>query len=220
MIRFRYGPDAEQGSAVDIVISLTAGEAEALGPEAATLADWFDTALWALVLLRKGRTDDTPTPGVADWRTAINDLDHRLLPRIEGIRDAVVRAHDENGGSVGELALAMDVARSTAQYRRDALRNAEPGVWERWARGGLDADSSGTKVVTGIMTDQLNRIYQAVDYVTNLDGQDRSLVVEMSQAMLNDIIEGRDLAPMVEYVKRFCDVIDSAEDAERLAADI
>lgn len=70
------------------------------------------------------------------------------------------------------------------------------------------------------MTEQLNRIYQAIDYMTNLDGQDHSLVIEMSQAMLNDIIEGRDLRPMVEYVKRFCDVIDSAEDAEQIAADI
>jgi hypothetical protein len=68
--------------------------------------------------------------------------------------------------------------------------------------------------------EQLNRIYSAVDYMTNLDGQDHGLVIEMSQAMLNDIIEGRDLAPMVEYVRRFCDVIDSADDAERIAADI
>lgn len=72
------------------------------------------------------------------------------------------------------------------------------------------------------MTDnaQLNRIYQAVDYMTNLDGQDHTLVIEMSQAMLNDLLEGRDLAPMVEYVRRFCDVLDSPEDAEQIAADI
>ena len=69
-------------------------------------------------------------------------------------------------------------------------------------------------------TEQLNRIYAAVEYMTNLDGQDRTLVIEMSQAMLNDLIEGRDLAPMAEYVGRFCDVADSADDAERIAADI
>lgn len=67
---------------------------------------------------------------------------------------------------------------------------------------------------------QLSRIYAAIDYMTNLDGQDHGLVIEMSQAMLNDLLEGRDLAPMVEYVKRFCDVIDSADDAEQIAADI
>lgn len=72
----------------------------------------------------------------------------------------------------------------------------------------------------GTTPTQLNRIYQAVDYMTNLDGQDRTMVIEMSQAMLNDLIEGRGLAPMVEYVKRFCDVLDSAGDAEQIAADI
>lgn len=67
---------------------------------------------------------------------------------------------------------------------------------------------------------QLNRIYAAVDYMANLEGQDRSMVVEMSQAMLNDVIEGRGLAPMAGYVKRFCDVLDSPGDADRIAADI
>lgn len=145
MILFRYGRDAEQG-ATDIVISLTAAQAKAVGPEAGTLADWFDTALWALAMLRNGDASEagetTPTvPTVAHWRTAINDLDHHLLPRVEGIRDAVIRAHDACGASVGELALAMDVARSTAQYRRDVLRNSEQSVWERWARGTLGTES-------------------------------------------------------------------------------
>jgi hypothetical protein len=70
------------------------------------------------------------------------------------------------------------------------------------------------------MTAQLNRIYAAVEYVADLEGQDRSLVIEMSQAMLNVVIEGGELAPMVDYIRRFCDVLDSAEDAERIAADM
>ena len=54
-----------------------------------------------------------------------------------------------------------------------------------------------------------------------LDGQDSVLVIEMSQAMLNDVIEGRGLEPIVgSYVKRYCDVLDSAADAERIAGDI
>lgn len=69
-------------------------------------------------------------------------------------------------------------------------------------------------------TTQLNRIYFAVEYIANLEGQDRSLVIEMSQAMLNDVIEGRGLSPMIEYVRRYCDVLDSPADAERIAADI
>ena len=42
----------------------------------------------------------------------------------------------------------------------------------------------------------------------------------MSQQMLSDVIKGCGLEPMLEYVKRYCDVIDGPEDAERIAADI
>jgi hypothetical protein len=70
------------------------------------------------------------------------------------------------------------------------------------------------------ITAQLNRIYAAVDYLTDLEGQDRDLVLEMSQAMLNDVIEGVGLRPMVEYVRHYCDVLDSPAEAERIAGDI
>jgi hypothetical protein len=71
-----------------------------------------------------------------------------------------------------------------------------------------------------VTTTQLNRIFYAVDYMSNLEGQDAVLVIEMSQAMLNDVIEGHGLKPMAEYVKRYCDVIDSEADAERIADDL
>jgi hypothetical protein len=70
------------------------------------------------------------------------------------------------------------------------------------------------------ITTQLNRIFHAVDYMSNLEGQDPSLVIEMSQDMLNDVIEGRGLKPLVSYVRRYCDVIDSESDAGRIADDI
>lgn len=70
------------------------------------------------------------------------------------------------------------------------------------------------------ITTQLNRIFYAVDYMSNLEGQDRVLVIEMSEDMLNDVIEGRGLKAMAEYVKRYCDVIDSESDAERIAGDL
>jgi hypothetical protein len=70
------------------------------------------------------------------------------------------------------------------------------------------------------MTTLLNRMFYAVDYMAELEGQDRTLVIEMSQAMLNDLIEGHGLKPMVEYVKRYCDVIESDADAERIAGEI
>ena len=64
---------------------------------------------------------------------------------------------------------------------------------------------------------QLYRTYWAIDRMASLEGQDPVLVIEMSQAMLSDVMEGRGLEPIVNYVKRFCDVIDGPEDAERIA---
>lgn len=69
-------------------------------------------------------------------------------------------------------------------------------------------------------TTQLNRIYNAVEYMTNLEDQDRTLVIEMCQTMLAAVIDGRPLLPMVEYVARYCDVINSAAEAERIASEI
>ena len=67
---------------------------------------------------------------------------------------------------------------------------------------------------------QLNRIFYAVEHMANLEGQDPVLVIEMSQAMLNDVIEGHGLKPLAEYLKRYCDVIDSEADAERIASEL
>lgn len=144
---FRSGADAIRGG-LDITISLTPGEAEALGMEAATLADWFDTALWALALLRNGYSD-RGGQGAKDVTpdalyTVLNDLDHRLLPRLQGVRDAAIRRHQELGGSIGHLALAMDVAKSTAQSRRNVVMNRAATSWERWAtEGGPERERCG-----------------------------------------------------------------------------
>lgn len=135
---FRTGADAALGG-LDITISLTPGEAAALGVEADRLADWFDTALWALALLRTGDNEHGTGFGreiTADTLyTVINDLDHRLLPRLQGIRDAAIRRHNELGGSLNNLALAMDVSKSTAQSRRNAVLDGRdrPSHWENWA---------------------------------------------------------------------------------------
>jgi hypothetical protein len=66
----------------------------------------------------------------------------------------------------------------------------------------------------------LQRVYAAVDYFAQLDGQDPVLVIEMSQFMINAIIEGEPLPPMIDVVSHYCDVIDGPEDAQRIAADI
>ncbi|GGQ34611.1 hypothetical protein GCM10010266_67430 [Streptomyces griseomycini] len=55
--------------------------------EAGTPADWFHSALWALAMLRTVNPAADTIPS-STWHTMINDVDHRLLPRSEGIRDA------------------------------------------------------------------------------------------------------------------------------------
>lgn len=70
------------------------------------------------------------------------------------------------------------------------------------------------------MNEILNRIYAAVDYVSNLDGQDQVLALDMSQAMLNDLIDTGGIAPMTDYIRRYCDAIDGPEDVQRIADDI
>ncbi|MFF2902833.1 hypothetical protein [Streptomyces sp. NPDC057966] len=138
---YRTGANAALDG-LDITISLTPGEAAALGVDADMLADWFDTALWALALLRTGDNEHGNSPGenardiTADTLyTVINDLDHRLLPRLQGLRDAAIRRHNELGGSLNNLALAMDVSKSTAQSRRNAVLDGRdrPSAWENWA---------------------------------------------------------------------------------------
>lgn len=135
MIYLATGDEARRYGA-DIILSLTPAEAEAIGAEAAQLGDWLDTVLWALALLRTGRTDSGAAT-TRDWATVISHLSHRLEPRLSGILSAAMRAHEASGGSVGDMALAMDVARSTAQYRREVLRESAGDVWEAWARGEL-----------------------------------------------------------------------------------
>lgn len=143
-IHIRTGEHALQGG-TDITISLTPAEADAAGSEASLMADWLDTALWALVALRTGQTNRTDGTelrdiGKNDLHEVINDLDNQLLPRLEAIRDAAVRKHRDLGATVAELALAMDVSRSTAQTRREALDKPGPRKqrgkqFEQWANG-------------------------------------------------------------------------------------
>lgn len=138
MISFREGAEAIHPGGQDIVISLTEAERHTLG-HVGNLVDAFDSALWALVMLRTERNPKSPTGDVqgSDWFTVINDLDHLLIPRLEGIRDAAVRAHHAAGGSLGQLANAMDAAKSTAQYRRNTvLGRTAPTPFEDWAVNG------------------------------------------------------------------------------------
>jgi len=103
------------------------------------LEDWMDTVLLALSRLRTGAwkldgSRDERT--LAELYTALNDLQTRLVPRLEGLGEALVRAHRDAGGTVGELGRALDCPRSSAQYRIERL-GEPPRYWEDWATGEL-----------------------------------------------------------------------------------
>ncbi|MEW2265989.1 hypothetical protein ACGF5T_33400 [Streptomyces sp. NPDC047853] len=125
----------------DFVISLTPEQKKALGVDARDLVDWLHTALSAMALLRTiNPAADRDVAGPDTWYTAVNDLDRCLLPRLQGVRDAVIKAHNSSGGSLAQLGRAMDVSRSTAQDRLKAIsspgpRRAQSAQWEQWAFG-------------------------------------------------------------------------------------
>jgi len=126
----------------DLVISFRPDQAEALGLDLLRLGDWLDTFLVGLASIRTGvisMTDPSgkdlglQPAGPEWWYWVISDLSVRLTPRLEGLLHAAIRQHAEQGGSYGNLATAMDVERSTAQRRRDAITSTNPTVWEKWA---------------------------------------------------------------------------------------
>ena len=136
-LSYRYGAEASNGG-VDVVLGMNPTEGAALGPDGALLADQLLSALVAMVALRReGYVSDDPAlvrEGKEFWAAIITDLDRRMLPAIEGIRDAAVRAHHAAGGSLADLGEAMNGPRPTAQYRRkQVMDRAEPTATERWA---------------------------------------------------------------------------------------
>lgn len=101
----------------------------------------MDAIVTALDALRAGRLRLDKTRDSATLSTisaALHQATCRLAPRLQGALDALIRAHYDAGGSHGELAAAMEVERSTAQYQGDRVRKTPPTHWELWAAGELD----------------------------------------------------------------------------------
>lgn len=67
---------------------------------------------------------------------------------------------------------------------------------------------------------QLQRVWNAAEYMAGLENQDRDMVVEMTQDMLADVIETGRLRPTADYVGRYCDVIDGPDDVDAHAVAI
>lgn len=137
---FRHGKAAADHG-TDITIHLSPDEDRALGGDSGLLVDWLTTAFAGMVRLRGGWPTDTDQRGQQElWYWVINDVHTHLLPNLEAVRDAAIRAHAAADGSHGDLGLALGVPRSTAQSRRNALLGTEPSHLERWATGNLARD--------------------------------------------------------------------------------
>lgn len=113
-----------------------------LGVDAPLLIDYFDTVIIALHSLRAGEYDAPGPETVRRLYNSIMHVDQKLLPRLNGLRNALIRAHYAAGGSHRDLSLAMDTSRETAISRGNKIRNSEPDQWERWARRELPADTA------------------------------------------------------------------------------
>ena len=67
----------------------------------------------------------------------------------------------------------------------------------------------------------LQTVYRAADFLRDLEGQDISLILEMSQAMINDLIEtGEFQRTLEEYVRHYCDCYESEDELAAIIADI
>jgi len=60
----------------------------------------------------------------------------------------------------------------------------------------------------------------AVAYFASLPGQDASMTVEMTEAMMDDLIVSGELGEMAAYVRRYCTVIDGPDQAKLIVLGI
>jgi hypothetical protein len=67
---------------------------------------------------------------------------------------------------------------------------------------------------------ELGTINAAITVLCNLEGQNRTLVCEMAQAMLGDLIDMGRLESASYYVTHYCSVLDGPADAIPIVAAI
>ncbi|WP_042390571.1 hypothetical protein [Streptacidiphilus melanogenes] len=145
MFRYTYSRRGDGG--VELRFSLSPAEARALTPpygwsvgeDAVELGDFFDTVLETLIMLRTGRVSRRsrfPVPAVDDWSMVITNAFVDLLPRLEGLGEAAVRIARGLGMSHADIALSMNVTRSTAQSRVRKVTGRPATEFETWALRG------------------------------------------------------------------------------------
>jgi ADP-ribose diphosphatase len=172
MFEYRtQNPDRERTTrlgGLDLVVSLTRDQAEAIGEDVFPLMEALNTALVSLAAQRTGADpvipadviasrpegfgvlwEDRPVSRGTAWaETALREVSG-LLALLTGVREATLRDLAAGGYSHASLASLMGTSRSTAQSRRTAL--AEPSPAELWATGGHGpVDHPGQPVPDGV----------------------------------------------------------------------
>jgi hypothetical protein len=66
----------------------------------------------------------------------------------------------------------------------------------------------------------LRIIWEAVEYLSNLENQDHTLVMDMSQAMIWDLRQTGMIQALYIYVRQYCDVADGPWDIQRFVDEI
>lgn len=136
--------DGERGG-TDLTLSLTEDQARVLGPDAAELADWFDTVLVGLAALRDRSVPQVPAgaersgkdnPRGKYWIDRLLRESSALITRIEGVRDAALREHSrrEYDYSLTDSGQAMGASKGAAQHHRNRVKKALSPA-EMWASG-------------------------------------------------------------------------------------
>lgn len=124
--------NGESGTELRISIKLTPEETDSLGGEAELIAEIIDTYFWAVTMLRTGvnhRDLESPPPTAGDWYVVLKEID-RLPPRLNAVRDAVVRTFIDSGGSLERMAKALDVSHDDARQLLSRILGEGPSGWE------------------------------------------------------------------------------------------
>ncbi len=68
---------------------------------------------------------------------------------------------------------------------------------------------------------QIRKVKATMNRISELEGQDKGLVIEMTEAMLTDLEVDGELQPLTRYIERYCYVLDDPViDAGDLAIEI
>lgn len=124
-------PGDGSSGGLKITISLTSEEAGVIENDARVMSEILDSCFWAIGMLRAGvnsRDADNPSPVIGDWYAALRDI-NRLTSRVEGTREAAIRAFLVSGGNVHRLSRVLDITLEEAQEVSDKILLEQPSEW-------------------------------------------------------------------------------------------